>query len=135
MPRLPWFPEFDDREYRHPRQSRPRPMAYSLSDALPYIHYSDEYWNSAQLIYGAECKTEYVNYSDRLWELDYSAAERAEQACKAAEIHFNTPAWHERFLSEYHGKPVQLKYMQGGTNRATGYTYYVYGYDLEEIVR
>lgn len=110
----------------------PADIATSPDQTLAYPHYSDERWNKAQLIYGRECKTDTCNYSDRLWEWDYAAAKRASETCKAAGLQTRTARWVEAWLSAYHGRPVVLRYILGGTNWATGYEYYVYGYDYAQ---
>jgi hypothetical protein len=106
------------------------PMAYSADAQLPYPHYTNDYWNTARLIYGREQKCTEVNYSDRLWQWDSEAAERAGKAVKGMP---DTAARAEKWLSAYHGKPVQLRYIMGGCNAATGYAYYVYGYDYVSL--
>ena len=107
----------------------PAYVATSADQTLAYPHYSDATWRSAQLIYGHRCKTAECNSSDRLWEWDYTAADRASEACKAAGLRERTARWIEAWLSAYHGKQVTLRYILGGSNLATGYEYYVYGYD------
>ena len=107
----------------------PAYIASSPDQILAYPHYSDDRWRTAQLIYGRECKTVECNYSDRLWQWDWAAAERASEVCKAAGMTPRTARWTEAWLSAYHGKPVLLRYIMGGSNLATGYGYYVYGYD------
>lgn len=57
-------------------------VASSPDHVLAYPHYLDERWNEARLIYGKQCKTDECNYSDRLWQWNYEAAERAGQICK-----------------------------------------------------
>lgn len=107
-----------------------RSIAPSHLDAvLPYPHYTNDYWNTARLIWGIEQKCKAVNYSDRLWQWDYKAADQATGACKS--IQPNTARWTQAWLSAYHGKPVTLRYVMAGCNLATGYAYYVYGYDYE----
>ncbi len=102
------------------------PMAHSKDAPLPYPHYTDDYWNTARLVYGKEQRCQEVNYSNRFWQWDWDAADKAGKACKEME---DTPARAEKWLSVYHGKPVMLRYIMAGCNVATGYAYYVYGYD------
>jgi hypothetical protein len=104
----------------------------SPDETLAYPHYTDRRWDRPQLIYGKECKTDECNYSDRLWEWDYETAYGASEACRLKGITPRTAWWVEAWLSEYHQKPVTLKYILGGCNLATGYEYYVYGYDYQE---
>lgn len=110
----------------------PAYVASGPDQALAYPHYTDDRWNTAQLIYGKEQRCTAVNYSDRLWQWDHEAAERAGEACKAAKLPNNTARWTEAWLSAYHGKPVTLRYIMAGCNVSTGYAYYVYGYDYQE---
>lgn len=102
------------------------PMARSKNTPLPYPHYTNDYWNTARLIYGTECTTQECSYSDRLWQWDYAAAERASEAVKGQP---DTAARAEAWLSAYHGKPVVLRCILAGCNVSSGYAYYVYGYD------
>lgn len=105
----------------------PAYVATSPDQALAYPHYSDERWHTAQLIYGEKQHTTECNYSDRLWQWDREAAERASAACK--DIRARTARHTEAWLSAYHNRPVTLRYIMAGCNLATGYEYYVYGYD------
>lgn len=117
------FPfSFDLNDYR---VEPPRPVAHGPDDPLPYVHYSNDYWNTARLVYGKEQKCTNGAYSDRLWQWDSKAAERAGQNVKD----MRTPRQHEQWLSAYHDKPVVLRYIMAGCNLATGYTYFFYGYD------
>lgn len=95
---------------------------------LPYPHYTDERWNKAQLVFGSECKTQECSYSDRLYEWDYKAADKADDACKGMD---RTVARIEKWLEVYHGKPVNVRCVYAGVNRSSGYPYYVYGYDYK----
>lgn len=106
-------------------------VATNENQTLAYPHYSDERWRTPQLIYGRECKCANVNYSDRLWEWDYEAGVSASTACKNLGLQSRTAGWTQAWLSTYHGRPVVLRYILGGSNLATGYEYYVYGYDFE----
>lgn len=107
----------------------PAYVASRSDQVLAYPHYSDERWDTAQLIYGRECKTNECNYSDRLYQWDYEAADRASKSCKEAGLDQRTAQGIEAWLGFYHQKPVKLRYIFGGSNRANGYPYYVYGYD------
>jgi hypothetical protein len=60
----------------------PAYVAQSPDETLAYPHYSDSRWDTAQLIYGTQGKTDEVNYSDRLWQWDYEAAYGASEACR-----------------------------------------------------
>jgi hypothetical protein len=107
----------------------PTYVASSINETLAYPHYSDERWERPQLIYGRECKTAECNYSDRLFQWDHTAAERASEACKKAKLNQRTAKQVETWLSAYHDRPVKLRYILGGCNLSSGYPYYVYGYD------
>jgi hypothetical protein len=109
----------------------PAYVASSPDQVLACPHYSDERWREALLIYGKQCKTDECNYSDRLYEWDYEAAERASKACEEAGLRSRTARQVETWLSAYHGKPVTLRYILGGCNWSSGYAYYVYGYDYQ----
>lgn len=108
----------------------PAIVATSPDQQLSYPHYSDERWRTAQLIYGRECSTTECNYSDRLYQWDSAAYDRATAALRDhAGLRPRTARYIEAWLSAYHGRPVLLRYIMGGVNLATGYEYYVYGYD------
>lgn len=110
----------------------PAYVATSIDQVLAYPHYSDERWREAQLIYGKKCKCDNGNYSDRLWQWDSVAAERASAACKAAGVAGRTVRSWETWLSAYHERPVIVRYILGGSNWSTGYEYYFIGYDWKE---
>jgi hypothetical protein len=110
----------------------PAYIATSPDQVLAYPHYSDDRWRTAQLIYGRECRTTEGNYSDRMWEWDHKAAERASVACKAAVLDLRTARGVEAWLAAYHQRPVVLRYIMAGCNLATGYEYYFYGYDYTD---
>ena len=110
----------------------PAYVASSLDQVLAYPHYSDDRWRTAQLIYGTECRTNNSGYSDRLWEWDYAAGDRASAACKEQGIAPRTARWTQAWLSAYHQRGVTLRYIMAGCNLATGYEYYFYGYDWAE---
>lgn len=116
----------DDRWVRVPRTP---PAITDLDYPLPYPHYTDRRWQTAQLIWGRECKVTMCNYSDRLWQWDYTAAQQASKTCRDAGLRPDTARWTEAWLTRYHGRPVVLRYIMAGCNAATGYAYYVYGYD------
>lgn len=99
----------------------------SLDAPLPYPHYTEERWNREQLIWGKVEKATHVNYSDRLWEWDREAAQRAGKAVPTA---YQTARSIQQWLSVYYGKPVTLKYVYAGCNASSGYPYWAYGYDL-----
>lgn len=107
----------------------PAYVATNEDQTFAYPHYSDERWRTPQLIYGREQKCANVEYSDRLWQWDYEAGVSAGIACKG--LAPRTARWTQAWLSAYHGRPVVLRYIFGGCNLATGYEYYVYGYDWE----
>lgn len=109
----------------------PAYIASGPDQVLAYPHYSDDRWLHPKLIYGQQRKTDECNYSDRLWEWDYEAAERASAACEEQGLTPRTARWTEAWLSAYHGKPVTLRYILGGCNWSSGYEYYVYGYDYQ----
>src|SRR5689334_7504705 len=102
-----------------------------LDTTLAYPHYSDERWREAHLIFGAKQKTNNSAYSDRLWEWNYEAAQRASETCKAQGLKPNTARWAEAWLSAYHNKPVALRYIYAQVNWSNGYPVYFYGYDVE----
>lgn len=104
----------------------PAHVAHSKTQVLSFPHYSDDRWRTAQLIYGAQGKTDECNYSDRLWQWDSEAAQRGSEAAKGMG---RTAAMWETWLSAYHQRPVVVRYILGGTNWSSGYEYYVLGYD------
>lgn len=44
----------------------------------------------------------------------------------------NTCAYYEIYLSEYYGKPIEIKHIIAGVNRSNGYPYLVFGYIEKE---
>lgn len=110
----------------------PAYVATSLDQVLAYPHYSDERWSDAQLIYGKKCKCDEVNYSDRLYQWDSESAQRASNVLKEAGLNARTARGIQVWLTEYHQRPVIIRYIMGGTNWSSGYAYYVYGYDFDD---
>jgi len=100
--------------------------ATSKDQVLACPHYSDERWRDAQLIYGTQGKTDEGAYSDRLWQWNYEAAERASAATKGMS---DSAARWEKWLSEYYQRPVVVRYILGGVNWSSGYNYYYVGFD------
>lgn len=93
-------------------------------------HYSDpDFQNKEQTIFGKKEKELHYVYSDRLCQWDYKKAELAtEIANKKKERKSNTCAYYEIYLSKYYDKPIEIKHIVAGVNRATGYSYLVFGY-------
>jgi hypothetical protein len=120
-------------EYAYPEDALadqwPR-VAQGPDEQWAYPHYTDERWLTARVIYGKKGKTTNGNYSDRLWQWDSKAAERAGEACKG--LTPRTARFMETWLSAYHGRKVILRYAMGGVNHSSGYEYYFYGYDWAE---
>jgi hypothetical protein len=94
---------------------------------LPCPYYSNPYWNQAQTIFGARTKGLSYEYDDRLQQWDYEKDRMArDEAAKTAKP--RTAAFFEKFLSIYHGRPVELMHIMAGCNLANGFPYYVFGF-------
>ena len=104
-------------------------VAASKTQKLAYPHHSDERWRTAQLIFGSECTCDNSNYSDRLWEWDRDAAQRGEAAWAEFGDTSRTAHKWEAYLSAYHERAVDVRYIMAGVNLATGFAYYFIGYD------
>lgn len=93
-------------------------------------HYSDKNFDhKEQTIFGKEQKELEYNYSDRIWQWDYSKAENASKAAKESGAMHNTARWHQEFLRSYFDRPdLELKHIIAGVNWSNGYAYLVYGY-------
>ena len=103
----------------------------NMKVSLPYIHYTDPYWNEARTIWGNEEKGLVYEYSDRLQGWDYNKDKIAREKT-SKKIKDYTPEWIQLYLSLYHGKKVELRHVMGGVNVSTGYTYYVFGYRMKK---
>lgn len=97
-------------------------------------HYSDERFSRGKehTLYGAEQKGLSYDYSDRLWQWDYTKAKNASKAATEAGLTAGSPHWYEHYLSTYFGKPVKLVHIIGGVNVSNGYEYFAFGYKGEE---
>lgn len=95
-------------------------------------HYSDEdFKNKEQTIFGKKEENLHCVYSDRLWQWDYEKSELASKiANKKAKLH--TCTYYEIYLSEYYNKPIEIKHIIAGVNRASGYPYLVFEYIEKE---
>jgi len=51
--------------------------SYNMNVTMPYVHYSDDYWNKARTVWGVEEKNLNYDYSDRLYQWDYDKAEKS----------------------------------------------------------
>lgn len=111
----------------------PANCTQSKTMQLSYPHYSDQRWNSPQLIYGKECKVQNIEYSDRLWERNWKKAADAADQCKDEGLQPRTVVWIERWLSIYHDRAVVVKFVHGGCNVSSGYEYYIYGYNFKGV--
>lgn len=99
------------------------------STLLPYPTYTDPIWNKPQLIYGQECKTDNVDYSDRMHQYDPDKSNQADESCKAIKLKPRTSKHIKAWLGFYHNRPVVLRYVYGVVNPSNGSAYYIYGYD------
>lgn len=95
-------------------------------------HYTDERFNKEQTVFGSESKGLFYNYSDRLWQGDYSKAQEASFVATESGARLNSARWLQVFLAYYHGKPVHLRHVIAGINRNNLYAYYVCGYTFPD---
>jgi basic membrane lipoprotein Med (substrate-binding protein (PBP1-ABC) superfamily) len=101
---------------------------------LPYIHYSNDYWNTARTIWGAKEKGLTYAYSDRLqtWMGDDYDSAWKEVEEKLGKGQFN-PRRIQMVLSYYHKQEVTLRHIIGQVNVSNGYNVYCYGYIVPKI--
>jgi hypothetical protein len=118
---------FEDLVKRMQRSSEP-PVNKSWNKKLPYPHYSDRSWDTAQVMFGKEEKGLTWEYSDRLWQWDHKKSQ--ESYSMAGETHgLHTPAYYQEYLRLfYDDAKLQLKCIKGGTNSSSGFAYYVFGF-------
>ena len=102
-------------------------------------HYTDSRFNEkvrwqTQTVFGPEPKDQsghpglnYV-YSDRLWQWDRAKADRACDAADKSGAPARSARWFDAFMTEYQGKPCEVRHVMAGVNCSNGYSYYVLGY-------
>lgn len=95
-------------------------------------HYTDDRFKHPQTIFGAERKGIHYDYSDRLYEWDYTKAREAEKIASKSGAAPKSCKWYEAYLSAYHGKEATIYHILAGWNLSSGYSYMVFGYTLEE---
>lgn len=122
----PVYPGFEQDPSIHPTSSK--------DVQLKYAHYTDDRFKKAQLVYLAcspkELKDLSWDYSDRFSQWDYQKANDA-AAIASKSCQGRTAAWAEAFLSHYYDGKAKLKAIATGFNLATGYDYFVYGYQVD----
>lgn len=69
----------------------------------------------------------HYDYSDRLWQWDYTKAQEATFVATESGATKNSPRWLTVFLSYYYGRRVELVHVVKGVNVSNGYHYNVYG--------
>lgn len=79
-----------------------------------------------QVVFGKKENCNDWFYSDRLWQWDREKAENAWKIAKENETPM-TANFYSAYLSAYLDKKVEVGCILSATNRATGYTYHVYG--------
>jgi hypothetical protein len=114
-----------NREYVYPATfDKNKPL-----ETMP--HYTDTRFNKEQTVFGKAEKGLGYDYSDRIWQWDYS---KAEEACKIADESGCTQkscSWYEAYLSHFFGKKITIKHIIAGVNVSNGYPYCVFGYISE----
>ena len=97
-------------------------------------HYTDRRFREPQTIFGQASKSQCghkhlsYDYSDRLWQWDYSKAEEATQMANDSGAVSKSCHWYEVYLSAYFGKAVVVEHILAGVNLSNGYPYAVFGY-------
>ena len=109
----------------------------SINDNSPldlFANYSDPRFSRGQTatVYGPPSGPQghpgmLYNYSDRLWEGDYTKAKEASWIATELGACLNSPRWLTLFLSYYYGHRVELVHVLKGVNVSNGYHYNVYG--------
>lgn len=102
-------------------------VIHSLDEQLSYPHYSDKRWDEVNTIFGRETSDLHYNYDDRLY-VDGEAHRRGE--AKAKNETRNTARYWLEYLKAYYEKDILLKYIGAGSNRSSGYPYWVLGYKI-----
>lgn len=69
----------------------------------------------------------HYDYSDRIWEGNYSKAKEGAWIATELGAAPNSPRWLTIFLSHYYGYRVELVHVLKGVNASNGYHYNVYG--------
>ena len=91
-------------------------------------HYTNDEFKQMKVVFGEKCKTDDAHYSDRLWQFDPAKSDKArkvaDQACTR-----NTALWVEKYLSEYFGRPVDVKYIMAGHNWSNGFPYQFFAWN------
>lgn len=101
----------------------------SKDEPFPHMHYSDPYWNKEKTIFGKTRKGLFYNYDDRLVQWDRKKHDEAVKAAEASGAKHSTVTWWEEYLTNYHGWAVTVEHVQAGTNRSSGFAYYIFGYN------
>ena len=97
-------------------------------------HYTDDRFKNEQTVFGEQPKSRYghdglhYDYSDRLWQWDYSKAEKSIEIANASGATPKSCRWYEAYLSAYFDRPIEIKHIVAGVNRSNGYPYCVFGY-------
>lgn len=110
----------------------------SSNNLMP--HYTNTVFNEPQTVFLAKgyklSKDRYAtvkgaeyNYSDRLYQWDYKASEKATEGAKEAVKDTNSALYFETYLRLYFDKPkLELIHIMAGVNVGNGYPYRIYGY-------
>lgn len=107
------------------------PVTNSKNATLPHPHYTDDRFRTEQTVFGKEEQGLHYDYSDRIWQWDCDKAKEASAAASEAGLKRNTCAWYEKYLSEFHGQPVEIKHIMACFHLASGHPLYVFGYRFE----
>ena len=116
-------PSFADAWYNPSRPAQP-----TTDKNTPFktdLHYSDPTAKEERTVFGAARKGLFYNYSDRLYGDKWSEGLRLAKE-KAGK---DTARYFEIALNHFHDTDdVNLEHVILGCNRATGYSYLVFGY-------
>lgn len=107
----------------------------SLDALLPIPHYSEPFWCAQEReVFRLPDPTKAVsatNYHDRLWQWDWTSAERAQRSCQSMR---NTAARCQRWLTVYHRRDVTLIWIKAGIHLSSAYPVWCYGYQLGAVI-
>lgn len=112
-----------------------RDMNATIANLHP--HYTNSVFATPQTVWMAEgrklgkggyVKDAEYNYSDRIWQWDWSKASKANEVIDST-INRNSAAYIQEFLRYFFDNPkLTLVHIMASFNQSTGYAYQVFGY-------
>ena len=82
------------------------------------------------LVFGTDTYDGYAEweYSDRMWERDYSKTNAAYATARQAGHPEGSADFYQAFLSAYYTTPIHLFGVRAGVNVASGHPYHIFGF-------